>query len=217
MINHFSANRDGLTHDESYTGSTGVGFDLWGTQFLKVDTRPSSYRKTTLAVATRAVAFHVSSLADLLTTEFTVYYKGRTSFQEGRILDIIDPGFTEDVFFQRVSGNLDIQVRNFPTTTNMDMGALADDTEFCFAVRFKDNDFAASLNGAAVVTEAGNTISNSLGEFRLRPFNNAHHELYVYSGGLSNEDLVSLAANGPDAGGSIGKISPIAIIIGLSL
>lgn len=44
---------------------------------------------------------------------------------------------------------------------DLDLGAVANDTDFAVAIRWADNNFAASLNGGAIVTDASG--SNPLG------------------------------------------------------
>lgn len=47
------------------------------------------------------------------------------------------------------------------TQCDLDLGAVAADTDFAVAVRWADNNFAASLNGGAIVTDLAGT--NPLG------------------------------------------------------
>ncbi len=115
--------------------------------------------KTTNAAVTRAadVATNTSPVAAK-----TVFIAARTA-----------PGGGTQVLWQRDDGDENERIRiernssdeiRFIVTDggvdqcDLDLGSVADDTDFKVAVRFAANDFAGSLDAAAVVTDTGGTI-----------------------------------------------------------
>lgn len=90
----------------------------------------------------------------------TLFVSAKTGKSSGVVCQIDDG--TEDERY-RVERNGSDEIHVISTDGGVDLadlnlGAVADDTAFKVAVRFDTNDFAASLDGAAVVTDTGGTL-----------------------------------------------------------
>jgi hypothetical protein len=188
---------------QSYLGDVTKGAYLWGVQ-LELGAFASSYIPTTSAAVTRAkddLSYTISSV--LGATENTYFINARTARGPGTqtYLSVDDGTANERVTIQRNTSN---QVHVFVvdggvTQADLNLGVVANDTSFKVALRVKANDIAASLNGAAVVTDATATLP-TLTTLRVGEDHALANQAFApiktvvqYATGLTNAQLVTLA------------------------
>jgi hypothetical protein len=188
---------------QSYLGDVTKGAYLWGAQ-LELGAFASSYIPTTSAAVTRAkddLSYTISSV--LGATENTYFINARTARGPGTqtYLSVDDGTANERVTIQRNTSN---QVHVFVvdggvTQADLNLGVVANDTSFKVALRVKANDIAASLNGAAVVTDATATLP-TLTTLRVGEDHALANQAFApiktvvqYATGLTNAQLVTLA------------------------
>ena len=164
---------------------------------------PGSYVPTGASAATRAadsVTIPVASFP-FNATAGTILLAARTPRQDGvaRYALALDDG----------SENNRIQVYDSPANeivllvtvggvdqASINLGSVAPDTDFTLAIRYRLNDVAASLNGAAVLTDASATIPamttlRAGRRFSTGEWNSTIRQLAVIDRGLGNADLVA--------------------------
>jgi hypothetical protein len=157
------ASADGIT---TYTGDGTSGLYLWGAN-MRADDRVTSYVQVVASPVVRAADVGLITNANALADQCWIV-KGRTprKIASGAI----------NIAFQADDGTANNRrVLRYGTDSrlhliatvggidqcDLDMGAVAANTDFAIAVRWADNNFAASLNGAAIVTDVSG--SNPLG------------------------------------------------------
>lgn len=127
---------------------------------------PTSYTKTTTAAATRnadAVVMTGTNFSDWFNaTEGTLYIEGEVvdtgvsttllSINDGTVDNALN------IYFDHSTGNLLFQVIDGGVEQAAVGGAVASSGYYKLACAFKAGDFAASLDGAAVATDAAGTI-----------------------------------------------------------
>ncbi len=156
--------------------------------------------KTTNAAVTRAadVATNTSPVAAK-----TVFIAARTAPAGGtQVLLQRDDGDENERI--RIERNSSDEIHFIVTDGGVDqadlnLGTVADDTDFGVAVRFAANDFAGSLDGAAVVTDTGGTIptitTERFGVDSAGNYWNSTIDRYGnFSGAFSDDILRNLAA-----------------------
>jgi hypothetical protein len=146
----------------TYIGDGTSGLYLWGAQ-LEVGAFPTSYIPTTTAAATRAadsaIVTPVSSFYN--PAEGTLYAAFRPRTVTGTRTLIAFDNDTEDeqVRLRNVAADPFLTVNNGGVEqANIDAGTVAAETVYGLTGGFKLNDFAASLNGATVVTDTTGTM-----------------------------------------------------------
>lgn len=152
----FRLSKDGLT--SLYTGTGTDGILLWGLQVKEISCS-TSYIPTTSAAATRAADVSLITNAYALADQVWVV-RGRTPRKSsGGAVNVamqVDDGTSNNRRTLRygTDGKLHvIATVGGVDQCDLDLGAVANDTDFTVACRFADNKFAASLNGGAIVTD----------------------------------------------------------------
>jgi len=134
----------------------------WGAQVENADS-PSSYIATTTVAVTRAVdVATISDLGLLNVAENTWLVEARTALGGGtQVLGQLDDGDENERI--RVERNASDEIHFIVTDGGVDqadlnLGTVADDTDFKVAVAWAAGDFAGSLDGAAIVADAVGTV-----------------------------------------------------------
>lgn len=139
------ANANKLTESNGALGT----ITIWGAQ-LEIGSFPTSYIKTTTAAVTRAK--DVAS-ASLILGEHTVVISGRTALGGGtQILWQSDDGSATDRV--RIERNASDEMHFISTASggndaDINLGTVADDTNFNIAIRVATNDMNGVLDGTA--------------------------------------------------------------------
>lgn len=159
----------GTTQDNNSTataGSAGDGFLIFGAGFEAGAFR-SAYIPALAADTTRAIDTYTQTVTASATG--AVVIEGRTppGASGNQVLWQKDDGTAANrIRLVRNGTSLNLVVTNASVDTTKVIGALANDTAFKVALRWAANDFAASLNGAAAVTEAGPAVPAGLTNIR---------------------------------------------------
>ena len=142
----------------TYTGDGTSGLQLWGASIEAGDTT-GTYISTDAAAVARAADVALVSNAAILSDQCYVL-KARTprrlSGGAVNVLMQIDDGTNNNN--RRIVYGTDGRIHAIATVggvdqCDLDLGAVAANTDFSVAARFADNAFAASLNGGAIVTD----------------------------------------------------------------
>lgn len=148
----------------SYLGDGTSGLYMWGAELVAASAA-TSYIKTTSAAATRAADIALITNANALTDQCWVIRARtpRTIAGAGACnLMQVDNGGTSRRCIYYQAGRLYMLAQNAAVTQcQIDLGAIGNNTDFTVACRWADNNFAASLNGGAIVTDLSGT--NPLG------------------------------------------------------
>jgi len=142
----------------TYSGNGVSGLYIWGAQ-CRVGSATTSYIQTVASTVVRAADVALITNASAISDQCWIV-KARTprkiSNGAANMLFTVDDGyfFNRRLIYYSTTGRLIVAaaVANV-TTCNIDLGAVAADTDFTIAVRWADNNFAASLNGGAIVTD----------------------------------------------------------------
>ncbi len=145
-----------LKNDASGTAAARL---FWGAQ-LEVGDFATSHIMTTNLPLTRAADVTSATVTTYLGSENTLYVSARTGKAQDAVLLQIDDGTENERYrIARVSGDIHvITTDGGGDVADLDLGAVADNTAFKVAARFATDDFAASLDGAAVVTDTGGVL-----------------------------------------------------------
>jgi hypothetical protein len=149
------ANADG---GRTYTGDGVSSLYIWGPS-SQVGSTSGQFISTGAATATRATDIALITNASAISDQCWII-RARTprkiSGAAANMVFTVDDGyfFNRRLVYYSTTGRLIVAaaVANV-TTCNIDLGAVAADTDFTIAVRWADNNFAASLNGGAIVTD----------------------------------------------------------------
>jgi len=148
------ANADG---GRIYTGDGVSSLYIWGAS-LQVGSATGQFIATGAATATRAADIALITNANAISDQCWII-RGRTprspSFGPGKVIFVVDDGTsanTRVVYYYNARFYVQTTVANV-TNCYIDLGAFATDTDFTISVRWADNNFAASLNGGAIVTD----------------------------------------------------------------
>ena len=190
---------------QAYTGDGTSGIYIWGAQ-LEAGAFPTSYIPTTSAQVTRA-----ADAASMTGTNFSNWYR-----QDGfsAVCKFVgnasgtrtyaawsDSTATEAVLLQSVAGALAVTVVDGGVTqASLSLGSVASGTAYTVALAWTLNDFAASINGAAVVADASGTLP-TLSQINLagdnagaNPSCGALLSIRGYPKRLTNAELQALTA-----------------------
>lgn len=211
------------TSIHSYTGDGSSYALIWGVQLEAanaVNPGPSSYK----AVTTADVSV-VADAAAMTGTDFSGFYNASEGtfvpkFRTPAILGThaifcADDGTANNsIKLVIVTGHARFQGKTSGVAQfDIDLGAVAANTEYTAAIAYKANDAAGSLSGAAVVTDTSCTIPTvnqlELGrDADATPNYLFDHvkRLTYYNTRLSNAQLVLLAASAAGIGGGGGGI-----------
>ena len=155
----------------NYTGDGTSGLHIWGAN-MRAEDRVTSYVQVGASPVVRAADVGLITNGNALADQCWIV-KGRTprkiasgainiAFQVDNGLDnnrrVLRYGTDSRLHLIATVGGVD--------QCDLDMGAVAANTDFAIAVRWADNNFAASLNGAAIVTDVSG--SNPLGLTTVR-------------------------------------------------
>lgn len=150
----------------TYLGDGVSGLYMWGAE-LVAGNAVTSYIKTTSAAVTRAADVALITNANALADQCWII-RGRTPRRitggDISVIFQVDDGTDANrrIAYYSAAGNLIVAAADGDVTqSSLDLGAVANDTDFTIAARFADNNFAASLNGGAIVTDTSGT--NPLG------------------------------------------------------
>lgn len=185
----------------TYTGD-GTGGYFWGAQ-VEVNPFVTSYVKTTIASATRA-ADNLSWTRSPVTA-FSRVIRARMAVGSSvtTVAFQIDDGTSSNRIYIARQPNKVVYMTVFigGVVTDLNLGTVADDTDFAVAFRAANNDFAASLNGGAVVTNTSLAMPSGLVNERLGTDTtlNFNWNSRIYSAAefptlLSNTKLQALSA-----------------------
>ncbi len=157
----------------TYTGDGASAIYLDSAQ-LEVGKFPSSITPTTTAAVTRASETCVRTLStEWDATAATICIRGRTPLglsTGDQVLAQWDNASDDEriVLLRDSSGNMRAKcITGAAAVANLDLGVLASDTNFRVAFSAKANDFAASLNGGAVVTDSAGAMPTAATRARL--------------------------------------------------
>jgi hypothetical protein len=156
---------------QSYTGTTGNGFYVWGAQ-LEAGAFPTSYIATTSASVTRN-----ADVASMTSTNFSSWYNATegTTFWQG---DTVPTGQSTRAFSINDNTNNERILVSSSTSAGLGFAAAVIDNNvtqadiltpnpgvapvanqtYKHSFAYKVNDFAASLDGSAVATDISGTI-----------------------------------------------------------
>lgn len=156
-----------------YTGDGTSGEYFWGFQF-EAGAGPTSFIPTTTATVTRAADTGLVSNANALADQAWVI-KARTPMYTAasgttQVLFQVDDGTDSNrrVIYRNTSNKIIVQADVAGVSQcALDLGTVANDTDFIVSARFADNLFAASLNGGAIVTDVSGTNPLGLSTARI--------------------------------------------------
>ena len=191
--------------------SAGVSWYAWGLQ-MEAGAFPTSYIPTTSAAVTRTAdsstitgsdfsAVH-SATAGTLFAEFSVM---TTSAGTRPILSLDDNTANERIELYTSGADIKFKVVDGGSTVvDLSVGTVAADTVYKIAAAWSANDFAASLSGAAVVTDTSGTLPTvdrmRIGSNQASDFLCGHVRRFArYSDRLTNAELQAVTTTGPDA------------------
>jgi hypothetical protein len=194
---------DGTT--VSYLGDGSSGYYLWGAQFA-TGANPSTYiPNLTTGSTTRSAdvgAMTGSSFTDFFHgTEGTIVFEGISPAVGTRALAAFDDNTANESLILSTNGTnakFDV-VDGGVSQASITAGTITANTAFKLAVAYKANDFAASLNGAACVTDTSGTIP-SVDRMRLgvdqagNYLNGFVSRIRYYRTRLTNAQLQGLSA-----------------------
>lgn len=157
----------------SYAGDGSSGLYVWGVNFQQVD-NPGSYIKRVSAAASRAADSLTITIADIApwsTTRGVIEVSARAPYGNGlAILWQVDDGSEDDRLriVRDASGNLRcIATVGGVEQCNLNLGAVARGADFSVAFAWEADDFAASLDGAAAVTDTSGSVPSGLTTMRF--------------------------------------------------
>lgn len=135
---------------------------FWGCG-SEINDIPSSYIPVTTSSVTRAKDVFSSTVTSILGASNTLAVSGRTGLGAGVVCQIDDGTENERYRIERNASN---EMRLFVTdggaeqvgASGLNLGTVADNTDFKLVIRLAANDFASSLDGAAVVTDTSGTL-----------------------------------------------------------
>jgi hypothetical protein len=184
-------------------GTSGV---FMGQVQLEMGAAPSSYIPTTSAAVTRAADVLTMPVGDWFNqAEGSVYLEGIAPPASSGVTYTMQfsdgTNFANDIILVRDQFNRMLFQVNAGSVSqvNIPAGTLTPGQKFRLAIRWKKNDFAASLNGAAVVTDTvGDLPSTPITTMKLglglAGLNEATSRLVIFPRGLSNADLVAISS-----------------------
>lgn len=196
----------------SYVGDGVSGAYMWGGQ-IEVGPKPSSYMKTAGATFTRAADNATIPLGSWFNAaEGTLYaeFDIRATSVDGtaRVIAAIGDSatFNETIYLSRIASNgnvaMNVQDGGVAQVSSV-IGAVTPNVLARAAFGYKLNDFAGSLNGAAVVTDTSgtlptvNTLAAGKASWGAGNYLNGHIRRLAYlPQRLSNADLQTLSSTG---------------------
>lgn len=156
----------------NYTGDGTSGLYIWGAQFEQA-TFPSSYIKTEGSQVTRPA--DVATIIDsddyyaVAGNSLTLAATTAAGFGD-QVLAQWDDGDESDRVRVVRDSSADLRVivtAGSAEQANLNLGAVANDTFFTLSLRWQVNGFAASLNGAAEVTDSSGSLPAGITTLRI--------------------------------------------------
>jgi len=149
----------------TYTGDGVSSLYVWGPS-MQAGATTGQFIATGAATATRAADI-VTITNSLALTDNCWVVRGRTPrdlrASSGNVVVFqVDDGTNNNArsLYYNTSGALIVQTTNAGVTVgSINLGVVAADTDFTVACRFADNNFAASLNGGAIVADVSGVQS----------------------------------------------------------
>lgn len=174
---------------------------FWGVQ-IEQGLRPSSLIVTTTGTITRNADQVQAALATGAEWSFLVSGIAAAGTGTQKWLCFDDATANERAYLERqADGTMHvIVVDGGVQQCDLALGAVANDAAFKVAGRIKANDFAASLNGAACVTDTGGTVPTTTkvnfgqNHAAVEQSNGTHQSVNYYARGLSDAQLQRIAA-----------------------
>lgn len=178
---------------------------VYGPQF-EAGSFASSYIPTTSSTATRAADSLTFSTSPWFGAANSILLKGRTppGVDTEHILFSVDDGTADERI--RVTKQSDGHVHVIVTAggvtqADLGMGAVGIDTDFALMCRIAANDFAASLNGGAIVSDTSGSMPSGITTARIGSGLTAGQEWFstcavgggLWPSGISNSELQRLA------------------------
>lgn len=147
----------------AFVGDTLSGIYLDSAQ-IEVGSFPTSYIQTFGSTVTRAADAknNATTIAPSIATAGTRVIRARTALGSGtQVLGVIDDGTANERY--RIERNTSNEIRFIVTDggveqANLNLGTVANDTEFNVAVAWSANDIAGCLNGGTVQTDGSATL-----------------------------------------------------------
>lgn len=147
-------------------GNDTDGAYLWGAQ-LEAGAFPSAYIPTIAAAVTRAIDAYAQTVTATATGAVVIEGRAAPGADGNQVLWQKDDGTAANhIRLVRNGTSLNLVVTNASVDTTKVIGTLANDTSFKVALRWADNDFEASLDGAATVSEIGPVVPAGLTNVR---------------------------------------------------
>jgi len=193
--------KSGTTASHAGDGSSGVY--VWGAQ-SEVGSLPSSYIKTTGASATRSADVCTISGSNFTgiwgSTEGSFAVEGISPATGTKALCSADGNSSANSIILSTSGTdpkFDVTTSS-ASQASINAGAVTANTAFKLSARYKVNDFAASIGGAAVVTGVSGTVPTvdrlRIGVDQAGNYLNGHiSRLRYYNTRLDNTTLQTLS------------------------
>jgi hypothetical protein len=184
------------------------GIYMWGAQ-LEDSSYPTSYIPTTSASATRvADACSKTGISSLIgQTQGTIFWNGsiNTIGDFPQLCDLTGAGLSKaiQIYNTIVGGNpkIGIYVQDSSVLLNAsNIASISYDTNFKFALAYKNNDYAAYLNGVQVYTNTTTTVP-ATSDFGISKFGGTAegsgkkiNQVALFPTRLSNSELASLTS-----------------------
>jgi len=141
----------------TYNGDNASGAYMWGAQ-VEAGSTPTSYIATTTAAVARTADINTATYSE--DAAHWMKISARTGYGAGVLFSRDDGTADERIYVERESDNtIHVKVVDGGVEqADLALAAVADLTAFTVAYRIAASDFAASLDGAAVVTDTGGTL-----------------------------------------------------------
>ena len=161
------ANADG---GRTYTGDGVSSLYIWGPS-MQIGSASGQFISTGAAAATRAADVAFITNANAISDQCWII-RARTPRKNGatNTLFQIDDGTLNNrrLIYSTTAGILRATtVAGGVTQSDLSLGTVAGDTDFIIATRFADNNFAASIDGGAIVTDVSGTNPTGLTTVRV--------------------------------------------------
>jgi len=188
----------------SYNGDGVSGLYIWGAN-MRTEDRLTSYVQVVASPVVRAADVGLITNTLALADQCWVV-KGRTPRKiTGGAINVafqVDDGTANNArsVYYGTDGRLyALATVGGVSTCVIDLGAVAANTDFAVAVRWADNDFAASLNGGAIVTDTIGSVPTGLTTARIgRGYSTGYWNSTIRSietrRTATDADLISFAA-----------------------
>lgn len=140
-----------------FTGNGTSGLYVWGAS-LQAGISPTQHIATTAATATRAADLAgITNLSALTDQCWVIRARTPRTIAGATACNLLQidegAGFNRRAIYYQAGRLYVLAQVGGATTCLIDLGAIANDTDFTVAARWADNNFAASLNGGAIASD----------------------------------------------------------------